>query len=149
MTRILLVCPGNICRSPMAEVVLRQMAEGRDIEVDSAGIGAFQADEPPWPKAMDAARARGYEMRDLRARRLRRDDFTKFDLILAMDQETRLELEGQRPLGNETPLRLFMDFVPDLASRQIPDPYYTGDFEGTLDLIEMGAHHLIRRLDRI
>lgn len=148
-TKILFVCLGNICRSPTAEAVFRSMADGRDIAVDSAGTSDWHVGEPAWPKAVEAAARRGYDMEDLRGRQLNRNDFDSFDLIIGMDDENLAEIEALRPMGNETPARLFMDFVPSPDTRFVPDPYYSGDFEGALDLIEMASHHLLRRLDNI
>ena len=147
MIRILFVCLGNICRSPTVEAVFREKAVGRDIEVDSAGTGDFHTGNAPWPKAVEAAQARGYDMSTLTARQLKRDDFDEFDMIIAMDDENMSDIEAKRPLGNETPVTLLMEFVPNKPTRVVPDPYYSGDYETALDLIEMASHHLLRRLD--
>lgn len=147
--RILFVCMGNICRSPSAEAVFRDMAGDRPIEVDSAGTEDFHAGEPPSARAVEAGEKRGYDLSSLRARQIARGDFANFDLIVVMDEENLRYVEELRPLGDETPVRLFMDFVPDPPTRKVPDPYYSGDYEGALDLIEMASHHLLRRLDAL
>ena len=147
--RILFVCMGNICRSPSAEAVFRFMAGDRPIEVDSAGTEDFHTGDPPSARAVEEGAKRGYDLTPLRARQIVRDDFGRFDLIVVMDEENRAHVEALRPLGDETPVRLFMEFVPDPPMRQVPDPYYSGDYEGALDLIEMASHHLLRRLDRL
>ncbi|HNH14752.1 MAG TPA: low molecular weight protein-tyrosine-phosphatase, partial [Rhodocyclaceae bacterium] len=89
--RILLVCMGNICRSPTAEGVLKKIIKNSGlemfIEVDSAGTHGYHAGEPPDPRAIAAAAKRGYDLKGLRARKVRRDDFALFDLVLAMDRE--------------------------------------------------------------
>ena len=130
MTRILAVCLGNICRSPSAEAVLRARAE-------AAGLRA---------EAIRAGKARGYDLSPLRARKVTADDFTRFDLILAMDRANLSNLEAMRPAGNATPVRLFLDYAPDAGVAEVPDPYYTGDFDGALDLIEIAADGLIAQL---
>lgn len=140
--RILVVCLGNICRSPTAEAVLRAKAEaaGLAIEVDSAGTGAWHLGDPPHPPMVRAARAAGYGMDGLRARRLERGDFDRFDLILAADEENLADIEAMRPAGSETPARLF---VP---GAEIPDPYYSGDFAGAVAQIERAADRLLAQL---
>lgn len=140
--RVLCVCLGNICRSPTAEAVLREMGGGR-WEVDSAGTAGWHAGKPPYGPAIAAAAARGYDLGPLRARQLRARDFGRFDLILAMDEENRAAIESLRPEGDETPVRLLLEFAPETGRSTVPDPYYTRDFEGALDLIEAGVRGLI------
>ncbi|GAB4286244.1 MAG: low molecular weight protein-tyrosine-phosphatase [Roseovarius sp.] len=151
-SRILFVCLGNICRSPAAEGVFRVLAPG--IETDSCGTGGWHVGEPPYPPMQAAARARGYDISDLRARRLRAEDFERFDLILAMDRDNLRDIEALRPPGNRTPARLFADFLPTegaggsaLGLRDVPDPYFTRDFDAALDIIEAGARGLKAALD--
>jgi protein-tyrosine phosphatase len=147
--RILFVCTGNICRSPTAEAVMRAKlaAAGLDHTVDSAGIQGFHTGEPPHAPAIRAAAARGYDLLPLRARRLERSDFRRFDLLLAMD---RTHLERMRRLAVAGPGRigLFLDHAPWLEEREVPDPYYGGstEFEHVLDLIEAGCEGLIAML---
>jgi protein-tyrosine phosphatase len=142
MTRLLCVCLGNICRSPTAEAVLRATAAARglSVTVDSAGTGGWHLGEPPHPPAIAAAAKRGYDLTPLRARRFGPGDFDRFDLILAMDRANLAEIERQRPAGMSTPARLF------LPGREVPDPYYTGDYGAVLDLIEAGAGSLLDQL---
>lgn len=147
--RILFVCMGNICRSPSAEAVFRQMAGDRPIEVDSAGTDDWHVGDQPSKLAIEEGNRRGYDLTTLRARQFAREDFQKFDLIIAMDEENLSAIEEQRPLGDETPVKLFMDFVPEPPTRKVPDPYYSGDYAGAMDLIEMASHHLLRRLDSL
>ena len=139
-TRILFVCLGNICRSPAAEGVLRHHAPTP--EIDSAGTGGGHVGSPPHGPMQAAARARGYDLSDLRARQFRTDDFDAFDLILAMDADNLRQIEAMRPAGNATPVELFMRYAPGAGFDHVPDPYYTGDFDGALDLIEQAASGL-------
>ncbi len=132
--KILCVCLGNICRSPAAEGALRKLAP--DWTVDSAGTGGWHVGDPPYGAMQQAASARGMDLSDLRARQFTPADFDHFDLILAMDAQNRADIEAQRPKGNTTPVRL-------MADRDVPDPYYTRDFDGALDLIEAAAAQLV------
>ena len=144
--RILFVCLGNICRSPAAEAVARVRLEGCD--VDSAGTSGWHEGEPPYPPMIRAAGSRGVPMTGLYARKAIADDFHRFDLILAMDDANMTAMEELRPAGNTTELRRLTDFVEGTVS-EVPDPYYSRDFIGALDLIEAGiaglGHWLTQR----
>lgn len=147
--RILFVCTGNICRSPTAEGVMRaKLAAARlDHVVDSAGTEGFHVGEPPHPPTIRAAAARGYDLAPLRARRLERPDFRRFDLLLAMD---RGHLARMRRLSAAGPGRigLFLDQAPGLEGQDVPDPYYgeAADYEHVLDLVEAGCDALVAAL---
>ena len=143
-TRILFVCLGNICRSPAAEGVVRSLAP--HLITDSAGTGGWHVGEAPYGPMQTAARARGYDISDLRARQFSPMDFSLFDLIVAMDTENLHDIETLRPAGEITPVRLFTDYAPDAGTDTIPDPYYTQDFESALNLIEICARGLVARL---
>ncbi|SPJ24883.1 low molecular weight protein-tyrosine-phosphatase [Palleronia abyssalis] len=145
--RILIVCLGNICRSPTAEAILRQKAEaaGLKLEIDSAGTGDWHIGEPPYPAMIDAAKTAGYDLSALRARQVTPADFDRFDLILAADPQNLADLEAMRPPGNLTPIELFAPYAngPDT---EVPDPYHTRDFDGALALIERASDGLIAQL---
>jgi len=143
-TRILFVCLGNICRSPAAQGVFRVLAP--EVDTDSAGTSGWHIGEPSYKPMQDAAAARGLDISDLRARQFHPGDFAAFNLIIAMDGANLRDIEAQRPKGNETPVRLFTDFIPDAGIDHVPDPYHTRDFEGALDLIEDAARGLKRAL---
>ncbi|MGP6088261.1 low molecular weight protein-tyrosine-phosphatase [Antarctobacter jejuensis] len=144
--RILFVCLGNICRSPSAEAVVRAKADARGVALtlDSAGTGDWHVGSPPYGPMQMAARGRGYEMSDLRARQVSPLDFQRFDLILAMDAQNLVDLRALQAPGAE--LRLFTDFAPQTGADHVPDPYYTRDFDGTLDLIERCAEGFLDQL---
>ncbi|WP_319825671.1 low molecular weight protein-tyrosine-phosphatase [Thalassovita sp.] len=142
-TRILFVCLGNICRSPAAEGVMRKCAP--HLSLDSAGTSDWHVGEPPYPPMQRAAQARGYDLSTLRARQFRAADFAAFDLILAMDENNLAGIESQRPPGSTTPVRLFAAYA-DPSLSDVPDPYYTRDFDGVLTLIEKAARGLLRTL---
>jgi protein-tyrosine phosphatase len=140
-TRILCVCLGNICRSPTAEAVLR--AQLPDVEIDSAGTGDWHVGDPPYGPAMRAAAARGYDLSAQRARQVAVEDFDRFDLILAMDRQNLRDLDAIAPAEGAARLSLFLDPV---GGGDVPDPYFTRDFDGALDLIERAAAEWARRL---
>lgn len=139
-SRILFVCLGNICRSPAAEGVMRALAP--DLALDSAGTADWHAGKPPYGPMQEAASARQVDLSDLRARQFTAADFDRFDLILAMDRDNLADIERLRPAGSVTPVRLFAEYA-DRGVSEVPDPYYTRDFEGALDLIEAAARGLL------
>ena len=146
-SRLLFVCLGNICRSPGAEGVMRAFAgrEGLAIEVDSAGTGAWHIGEPPDRRMQAAALARGYDLSGLRARQAVAADFTRFDLILAMDRDNLAALERLRPAGNRTPVHLLLSYGAAGAG-DVPDPYYGGGFGRVLEMIEEAISRLVDAL---
>lgn len=148
MTKVLFVCLGNICRSPTAAAVFRARAAaaGLDAVADGAGTGAWHLGEPPDRRATVEAARRGYDMSDLRARQAQVADFHAYDLILAMDRSNLSDLERLKPSDARATLRLFLDYAPGEAAKDVPDPYYKGGFDLTLDLIEAGADGLIQAL---
>ncbi len=144
--RILFVCLGNICRSPAAEGAFRARAPHH--ATDSAGTSGWHIGDPPYGPMQDAARARGQNLGDLRARKFIAADFDQFDLIIGMDDNNVADIEALRPPGNKTPVRLLTDFAPETGADHVPDPYYTRDFDGALDLIETAVNGLKTHLDR-
>ena len=140
---------GNICRSPTAEGVFRRLvaerAPGVEIEVDSAGTHDYHVGDPPDPRAIAAAARRGVDLRRLRAREVRDEDFERFDLIIAMDRLNREALLERSPAPFRERIRLFMEFAGDSEVEDVPDPYYGGalGFERVLDLAEEAAAGLL------
>jgi protein-tyrosine phosphatase len=147
--RILFLCLGNICRSPAAEGVFRDMAAkaGLSVELDSAGTGGWHTGSAPYGPMQVAARLRGYDLAGLRARRIAVEDFDRFDLILAMDERNLRDAAEIAPKGARARLEMFLDGESGL--REVPDPYYTRDFEGCLDIIEAGSRALLYRVQRV
>lgn len=145
--RILFVCMGNICRSPTAEGILRAKLDAAGlaeaVELDSAGTGDWHVGKAPDARAIQAAAGRGYDIGDLRARQVAKDDFQRFDLILAMDQDNLAWLEQLRPGAGTVP-ELFLA-RQGLAVDEVPDPYYGGaaGFERVLDLLESACDGLV------
>ena len=147
---VLFVCTGNICRSPTAEGVFRAMVKRQGLAdrilIDSAGTHDHQLGQRPDPRALAAARRRGYELNKLRARLVGAEDFKRFDWILAMDRRHLEYLESMRPPDYQGHLGLFLALDGDGAD--MPDPYYgdPGDFERVLDLTVPAAAALLRAI---
>jgi protein-tyrosine phosphatase len=153
VTRLLFVCLGNICRSPTAEGVMADLVrrEGlaEEIEVDSAGTGAWHAGSPPDERASATAAARGLTLAGL-ARRVEPSDFEDFDLILAMDDSNLRDLRALAPDAEaRAKVRLLREFDPDASGdRDVPDPYYGGPsgFEDVFDLVTAACEGLLAEI---
>lgn len=141
--RILFVCLGNICRSPMAEGVLRQKAP--HLLVDSAGTSDWHAGDPPYVPMQHAALRKGYNITEQVSRPFHPADFMRFDMILVMDGRNQADVEAMRPSGNLTPVKRFAPFAGrDIGD--VPDPYYTGEFDAVVELIEAAADGFLATL---
>ena len=150
--KILFVCLGNICRSPTAEIVFREIVarEAPDLrlEIDSAGTAGYHVGSPPDSRTRQAALRRGYDMSALRARVVESKDFDRFDLILAMDRQNFDALRQRAPATAHQRIRMFLEFAPDADATDVPDPYYGGPngFEEVLDLVEAAARGLLEHV---
>ena len=151
---VLFVCMGNICRSPTAEGVFRNLVqeEGHDdwISTDSAGTHAYHIGNEPDHRTQQTARNRGIDLSDLRARKAIEKDFHEFDYVLAMDDDNFQILEDLCPEGIEGKLRLFLDFSKEYPETQVPDPYYGGDkgFEHVFDLVDSASRGLLNDIKK-
>ena len=150
--RLLFVCLGNICRSPMAEGAFRRVAEKEGLldrfEIDSAGLGSWHIGQAPDTRAQEAAAGRGIDISTQSARQVSRADFARFDLLLAMDGMNHAELLELAPADARHKIRYFLDFAPHAGTREVPDPFYGGSegFDQALDLIEAAARGLLADL---
>ncbi|WP_312263626.1 low molecular weight protein-tyrosine-phosphatase [Rivihabitans pingtungensis] len=144
---ILLVCMGNICRSPTAEAILRAQLRARglehDVQVDSAGTHAYHTGEAPDARARQAAQAAGYTLDGMRARQVLADDFARFDWILAADAQNLAELRRRCPAQWQDKLRLMRDWA---GGGDVPDPYY-GGAQGFTEMVAMLETALAAALD--
>lgn len=149
--KVLFVCLGNICRSPSAEGVFRRAVEQAGLEqritVDSCGIGDWHAGNPPDERAQAAAKRRGIDISDLRARQLGREDFAEFDYILPMDYGNLRDIRAMEPDAHGAHIELFLAFA-GMPQGEVPDPYYGGEqgFEEVLDMIEAASQGLVEHI---
>jgi protein-tyrosine phosphatase len=154
MISVLTVCLGNICRSPMAQVVLRHHAHLEvglpAMHVESAGTHVGMTGQRSDPRARAALTRRGYDPGQDRARRVVESDFDRFNLILAMDKQNLQNLQALCPTPHQYKLRLFLDYATEIDEEEVPDPYYGSaqGFERVLDLCEAGAKGLISKLQQ-
>ena len=149
---VLFVCLGNICRSPTAHGVFREIA-ARDApglmrQVDSAGTAGYHVGDPPDPRTCRIAMQRGYDLSDLRARQLEREDFSRFDLLLAMDRANLAAMQALAPGRQRIKAQLFLEYAGHGSMLDVPDPYYgdEADFRRVVDLVEEGSRGLVARL---
>lgn len=153
MVKILFVCMGNICRSPVAEGVFRRMLEDAGLAdkvyVDSAGTHAHQEGCAPDKRSQATAGQRGVNLNKLRARRIAAEDFDIFDYLLVMDRDNLEHLLALCSAPeHQSKVQLLMDYAPHLPEREVPDPYYSGlnGFERVMDLIEEATEGLLMHI---
>ena len=147
---VLFVCLGNICRSPLAEAAFRAEAQrlGLEVEVDSAGTGDWHIGHPPDRRAAAVARRNGIDISHLRARQVTPEDFSRFDHIVALDEENLANLEAMRPPGSRAEVSLLLDHVEGRQGEAVADPYYGDDahFDATWQDVTEGARALARKI---
>lgn len=148
---ILFVCLGNICRSPLAEGVFRNVIEKRGIAdrftIDSAGTGAWHQGSAPDPRSIEVAARHGMDISRQRARQVTETDFARFDLILAMDRANLRDLQRRAPEGSPAVVALLTEFA-ESRGVDVPDPYYGGadGFERVYRMIRIASEALAGRL---
>ncbi len=152
--KVLFVCLGNICRSPTAQGIFQQKVKeaelDNDIYIESAGTGSWHIGKEPDSRTLAAGQKRGYDFSELRARQVGKQDFEKFDYVLAMDNVNLRDLRQMAPSDFTGRLDLFLNFGSRSDYTEVPDPYYGGDqgFDLVLDLVEDAAEGLLAQLEQ-
>lgn len=150
--KILFVCLGNICRSPAAENIFRDFIDSEKrpftVHIDSCGTASYHVGEPPDQRMQDRLRAYNHSYQGC-ARQFERGDFDRFDLIVAMDRNNLTDLQSLiRQPADSAKLRLFSDFLPNRAPKDVPDPYYGGTkgFDTVITMLEDGCGGILHAL---
>ncbi|MCP4089326.1 MAG: low molecular weight phosphotyrosine protein phosphatase [Gammaproteobacteria bacterium] len=152
--KILLVCTENICRSPMAQGILSQLLEseglGRRCRVDSAGTHVSQAGSRPDQRAQRVAQTHNIDLSGMRARQIRKGDYSSYDYIVAMDQHNLEALRKSCPEANAETLCLLVDFAQELKLQEVPDPYYgnVAGFVRVFEILDAGLRGLLGHIRR-
>ncbi len=140
MKRVLVVCLGNICRSPLGESILRDFAgaAGLELEVDSAGTGSWHVGDPPDARAIVAGREHGFELADLRARKISAVDLAEFDHVLVADRDTLAKVMRLDRGATKAKVDMLTEYASDPAvvNQDVPDPYYSGRFDPVIALLK-------------
>lgn len=151
MTSVLFVCLGNICRSPLAEGIFRDIARKRDLldrlQIDSAGTGAWHIGNPPDPRSIKIASQHGIDLSQQKARQLSEADFSRFEFIFAMDRDNLRHLSAHKPAESSATLSLFLEYA-GLGQEDVPDPYYGGGdgFQRVYRMIDAASSRILDRL---
>ncbi|MCE2496347.1 MAG: low molecular weight phosphotyrosine protein phosphatase [Flavobacteriales bacterium] len=149
MTKILMVCLGNICRSPLAQGILESKVDSSQVKVDSAGTANYHVGESPDPRSVATARKYGIDISMQRGRQFEVEDFDRFDLIYVMDRSNhRNVLQLARSERDEAKVKLILNEVFPEENREVPDPYYGGDqgFEHVYELLSQASDRIIERI---
>lgn len=150
MVHVLFICLGNICRSPMAEAVFRDMVARKGlsnlIEIDSAGIGDWHVGESPHAGTRRVLDDNGVDWTGIRSRQVTRAELQEADYVVAMDDDN---MSALKRLGAEPSEKVFrlLDLVDDAPSKEVPDPWYDGRFEHVFELVTAGCKALLARIE--
>ncbi|MBH0231221.1 low molecular weight protein-tyrosine-phosphatase [Halobacillus yeomjeoni] len=151
MIRVLFVCLGNICRSPMAEAIFKHQIEEEGlkdrIQVDSAGIGHWHIGSLPHEGTRKILDDKQISYEGMAARQVKESDWDDFDYIIAMDNKNISDLQAIREKNGVTVAKL-LDFVPESDEGNVPDPYFTGNFEYVYDLVTQGCTQLLEQIKK-
>lgn len=148
MIRVLFVCLGNICRSPMAEAVMRDLVEKNglsdNITVDSAATSGWHVGEAPHKGTLSKLKEYQISTTGMKARQLQEGDFEQFDYIIGMDSSNVRNIREMLGQPDHPKIFRFLDLTPH--KKDVPDPYYTGDFQETYDLVKEGCEVLLKKI---
>ena len=146
--KVLMVCLGNICRSPLAEGIMRDKIRKMNLpwEVDSCGTSAWHLGEHPHRGSLEIAQSQGVDMTGLYARQFEVNDFDRFDLILVMDEQNEKDvLSLARSNADRSKVRLILKYNPDSQRLNVPDPYFEGGFDGVYDMLDRAIDGVIEQ----
>lgn len=152
LKRVLFVCLGNICRSPMAEAIFRDLIkrEGleKEVEVDSAGTGDWHIGHPPHHGTRALLERKGISYEGIKARQIVKDDVKDFQYIIAMDEsnmENMMKIYGE---SDSTYYGRLLDLIPSCSNKNVPDPYFTGNFDEVYELVSAGCEQLLKKIKK-
>ncbi|WP_071396142.1 low molecular weight protein-tyrosine-phosphatase [Bacillus tuaregi] len=149
MVRVLFICLGNICRSPMAEAMFRDLVrkEGLEavIKMDSAGTGDWHIGHPPHEGTREILKKNQISYKGLKARKVTSDDLS-YDYIIGMDVENIKNIKKVGSIPSHVKVKRLLDFVEDKQEKNVPDPYYSGNFEEVYELVKEGTEKLLEEI---
>ena len=146
--QVLMVCLGNICRSPLAEGILRHKSSG-NLVIDSAGTAGYHIGEAPDPRSVDIARKYGIDIRSQRGRQFTIDDFSRFDLIYAMDRSNYEHILAMAPdQSSRDKVQMILNELYPGENMDVPDPYYGGDegFENVFRMLDLACDRILKKV---
>lgn len=152
LIQVLFVCLGNICRSPMAEAMFRDLVKREGLEklitIDSAGTGDWHIGQAPHQGTRDLLDAKGINYEGMRARQIVADDFHSFQYIIGMDESNIGNMQQIQKDNSGAYVGRLLDLVPEVQNKNVPDPYFTGDFDEVYDLVNRGCQQLLKKIRR-
>ncbi|MDL4841824.1 low molecular weight protein-tyrosine-phosphatase [Aquibacillus rhizosphaerae] len=150
MIKVLFICLGNICRSPMAEAIFRDLVKKQGLEsefmIDSAGIGRWHVGNPPHEGTRNLLDEKEISYQGMKARQVDKKDWDGFDYIIAMDEKNINDLKKVRDTYDGVVVARLMDFVTNPKETNVPDPYFTNNFSYTYELIHEGCQQLMKEI---
>lgn len=152
MIRVLFVCLGNICRSPMAEAMFRDVVKREGLEdrilIDSAGTGNWHIGHPPHKGTLEILEKNKISCEGLKARQIQSRDLEEFDYIIAMDSDNKANIKVLKTANSKAKIEVLLDYVQHIENKNVPDPYYTGNFQEVYDLVKQGCENLMEHIKK-